>query len=45
MKECGRQLHANAMILAGLAPNGNDMADRVQSFMFDLAKERSSIIQ
>ena len=45
VKECGRQLHANAMILAGLAPDGNDMADRVQSFMLQLAKDRSSIIQ
>ncbi|MCA9051786.1 MAG: molecular chaperone HtpG, partial [Planctomycetaceae bacterium] len=41
---CGEQLYANAMIQAGLAPNGSEMADRVQSFMMDLAKQRSSVI-
>lgn len=43
VRDCGQQLYANAMILAGLAPNGNDMADRVQSFMMELARQRSSI--
>ena len=43
VKECGLQLHANAMIVAGLAPQGSDMADRVQSFMLELAQQRSSI--
>ena len=43
VKNCGQQLYANAMILAGLAPNGNEMADRVQSFMMELAQQRSSI--
>jgi molecular chaperone HtpG len=43
VKECGLQLHANAMIMAGLAPSSNDMADRVQSFMQQLAQQRSSI--
>jgi molecular chaperone HtpG len=43
VKECGLQLHANAMIMAGLAPSANDMADRVQSFMQQLAQQRSSI--
>ncbi|MEZ6042235.1 MAG: molecular chaperone HtpG [Planctomycetaceae bacterium] len=43
IRECGRQLHANAMIMAGLAPNGNEMASRLQSFMLQLAQSRSSI--
>ena len=43
VKDCGLQLHANAMIAAGLAPQGSDMADRVQSFMMELAQQRSSI--
>ncbi|MCA9083358.1 MAG: molecular chaperone HtpG [Planctomycetaceae bacterium] len=41
---CGQQLFANAMIMAGLAPNGSEMADRVQSFMMELAKQKSSIV-
>ena len=44
IKTCGQQLYSNAMIMAGLAPNGNEMADRVQSFMMELAKQRSSIV-
>lgn len=44
IRECARQLHANAMILAGLAPNGNEMADRLQKFMLSLAQQKSSII-
>lgn len=44
IQDCGRQLHANAMILAGLAPNGNEMAARLQDFMLQLAGNRSSII-
>jgi molecular chaperone HtpG len=45
VRNCGRQLHANAMILAGLAPDGNELADRTQEFMLNLAGDRSSIVQ
>ncbi len=45
VRECGRQLHANAMVLAGLAPDGNALADRTQDFMLSLAGSRSSIVQ
>lgn len=45
IEECGRQLHANAMVMAGLAPNGQDMANRVQEFMLQLAETKSSIVQ
>lgn len=45
IRNCGRQLHANAMILAGLAPDGNELADRTQDFMLTLAGDRSSIVQ
>jgi len=44
IRNCGRQLHANALVLAGLAPDGNDMAQRVQEFMIELAGGRSSIV-
>ena len=43
IKTCGQQLYSNAMIMAGLAPNGNEMAARVQDFMMQLAQQRSSI--
>lgn len=43
IRNCGQQLYANAMIMAGLAPNGNEMAGRVQQFMMELAQQRSSI--
>ena len=45
IRNCGRQFHANAMVLAGLAPDGNELADRTQDFMLSLAGERSSIVQ
>ena len=41
IQECGRQLHANAMIMAGLAPNGNEMAARLQDFMLQLASQKA----
>ena len=44
IRHCGCQLHANAMILAGLAPDGNQLADRTQDFMLNLASDRSSIV-
>lgn len=37
LRDCSRQLHANAMIQAGLAPDGNEMAARLQKFMLQLA--------
>ncbi|MEY3459522.1 MAG: Chaperone protein HtpG [Planctomycetota bacterium] len=38
IQDCSRQLHANAMIQAGLAPDGNEMASRLQKFMLQLAE-------
>jgi len=43
VKTCGQQLYSNAMIMAGLAPKGGEMANRVQEFMMELAQQRSSI--
>jgi molecular chaperone HtpG len=43
VRTCGQQLYADAMVMAGLAPNGSEMADRVQNFMMELAQQRSSI--
>lgn len=37
VRQCALQLHANAMIQAGLAPDGNEMAARLQNFMLQLA--------
>ncbi len=44
IQDCGRQLHANAMIMAGLAPDGNEMAARLQDFMLQIAGPKSSIV-
>lgn len=44
LRDCGRQLHANAMITAGLAPDGNEMAARLQGFMLQIAGQKSSIV-
>ena len=44
IRSCGRQLHSNAMVLAGLAPDGNELTDRTQEFMLNLARDRSSIV-
>ena len=38
VRQCALQLHANAMIQAGLAPDGNEMAARLQGFMLQLAE-------
>lgn len=43
IRTCGRQLYANARIMAGLAPDAGEMANRVQDFMAQLAQGRSSI--
>lgn len=40
VQDCGLQLHANAMIMAGLAPDGNEMAARMQDFMLQLASQK-----
>ncbi len=42
VRACSQQLHANAMIMAGLAPNGNEMAARLQGFMLELAEKKAS---
>lgn len=43
IKTCGQQLYANAMISAGLSPNPQETASRVQDFMLQLAQQRSGI--
>lgn len=44
IEECGRQLYANAMILAGLMPDGEEIVTRMQHFMDELASNRSPIV-
>ncbi|MEZ6133192.1 MAG: molecular chaperone HtpG [Planctomycetaceae bacterium] len=43
IRTCGEQLYSNALITAGLAPNGQEMSHRVQQFMLELARQRSAI--
>ena len=43
IRECGRQLYSNALIVSGLAPSADEMQQRVEGFMKDLAQTRSSI--
>lgn len=43
VRECGSQLYANALVQAGLAPDGDEMTHRVQAFMQELAEKRSAI--
>ena len=45
IRNCGRQFYANALVVAGLAPDAETMARRVQMFMQELAESRSTIIQ
>jgi len=44
IQDCGRQLFANALILAGLAADGDDLTRRVERFMDELAQQRSVIV-
>lgn len=44
IRDCSQQLHANAMIMAGLAPNGNEMATRLQNFMLEMAGSKSAVV-
>lgn len=40
IKQCGRQLFANALLLEGLPLDPSDLVSRVQSFMLDAAQSR-----
>jgi molecular chaperone HtpG len=44
IKQCGRQLHAHARMLAGLPPDEDSLVERMQDFMQELAQQRSPII-
>ncbi len=44
IRQCARQLFANAMLLEGLPPNVEEVVNRTQSFMSELAEKRSPII-
>ena len=43
VKDCGRQFYENALLLAGLAPRPEELADRVEGFMREAAEKRSAI--
>lgn len=44
IRECGRQLYANALLMEGLAPDPEGTAERVHKFMAELAQKRSPIV-
>ncbi len=41
IKQCGRQLYANAMLLEGLPLDPSELVNRVQGFMLDAAEKRA----
>lgn len=44
IKDTGKQLFANAMLVAGLVPNLEEMVDRVDDLLLNAAQNRSSIV-
>ena len=44
IRDCGRQLHANALILDGLIPEVEDTTSRTLRFMEELARSKSAIV-
>ncbi|MCA9040105.1 MAG: molecular chaperone HtpG [Planctomycetaceae bacterium] len=44
IKDCGRQIYANAMLSAGLLPNVEEMVHRVDDLLLNAAQNRSSIV-
>ena len=44
VRDCGRQLYANALLMEGLAPDTEGTVHRVHQFMAELAGKRSPIV-
>ncbi|MDQ3330773.1 MAG: molecular chaperone HtpG, partial [Planctomycetota bacterium] len=44
VRDCARQLYTNAQLLAGIAPDTQDLVTRTQHFMEELAGKRTSVI-
>ncbi len=44
IRDCGRQLYANALILDGLIPDVEETTNRAMRFMEELARSKSSIV-
>ena len=44
VRDCGRQLYTNALLLSGIAPDPQDLVGRTQAFMEELANKRTSVI-
>ncbi len=44
VRDCGRQLYANALLMEGLAPDTEGTVQRVHQFMSELATKRSPIV-
>ncbi len=43
VRDCGRQLYANALLMEGMAPDPEGTANRMQQFMTELAAKRSPL--
>lgn len=44
IRDCGRQLYSNALLMEGLAPDPEGTVNRMQQFMTELAGKRSPIV-
>lgn len=44
IRDCGKQLFANAQLLSGIEPDPQDIVTRTQTFMEELAGKRTSVI-
>jgi molecular chaperone HtpG len=44
LRDCGRQLYMNALLLSGITPNPQELVTRTQQFMEELAGKRTSVI-
>ena len=44
IRDCGQQLFANALLLSGITPEPNEVVNRTQTFMEELASKRSGVI-
>lgn len=44
IRDCGRQLYTNALLLSGLSPDPQDLVSRTQQFMEEIAGKRTNVI-
>ncbi|MGC1272749.1 MAG: molecular chaperone HtpG [Planctomycetaceae bacterium] len=44
VRDCARQFYTNALLLSGLTPDPQDLVNRTQNFMEEIAGKRTSVI-